>query len=79
MLIYIKDFLIQMSLPQDSKQLVKWFQKSSGRLFKYLSLFRRLASVPFPFFLQHILTYNVLMTVNLVFDVRCSVKVGCDD
>ena len=68
-----------MGLPQNSKQLVQWFQKSSGWLFKFLGLFRRLASVPFPPFLQHILTCNVLMTANLVFDVRHSVMVGCDD
>ena len=35
--------------------------------------------MPFHSFLQHILTYNVLMTVNLVFDVKHSVIVGCDD
>ena len=68
-----------MGLPQNSKQLVQWFQKSSGQLFKFLTLFRRLASVPFPSFLQHNLTCNVLMTVNLAFDVRRSVIVGCDD
>ena len=34
--------------------------------------------MPFPSFLQHIFTCNVLMTVNLVFDVRRSVF-GCDE
>ena len=68
-----------MGLPQDSKQLLQWLQESSGFLFKFLSLFRRLASVPFPSFLQHILTCNVLITVNLVFDVKHSVIVGCND
>ena len=33
--------------------------------------------MPFPSFLQDILTCNVLMTVNLAFDVRHSVIVGC--
>ena len=35
--------------------------------------------MPFPSFLQHILTCNVLMTVNLALDVRHSVIVDCDD
>ena len=68
-----------MGLPENSKQLVQWFQKSSGWLFKFLGLFRRVASVPFPSFLQDILTCNVLMTVNLAFDVKRSVVVSCDD
>ena len=68
-----------MGLPQNSKQLVQWFQKRSGWLFKFLGLFRRVASVPFPPFLQDILTCNVLMTVNLAFDVKRSVVVSCDD
>ena len=33
--------------------------------------------MPFPSFLQHILTCNVLMTVNLVFDAKHNVIVGC--
>ena len=68
-----------MGLPLNSKQLVQWFQKSSGWLFKFLGLFRRVASVPFSSFLQDILTCNVLMTVNLAFDVKRSVVVSCDD
>ena len=59
--------------------IVQWFQESSGWLFKFSSLFKRLASMPLPSFLQHILTCNVLMIVNLVFDVKHSVIVGCDD
>ena len=35
--------------------------------------------MPFPSFLQDILTCNVLMTVNLAFDVKRSVVVSCDD
>ena len=35
--------------------------------------------MPFPSFLRHILTCNFLMAANLVFDVRHSVIVGCDD
>ena len=68
-----------MDLPQDSKQLLQWLQERSGRLFKFLSLFKRLASMPFPSFLQHILTCKVLMTANRDFDVRHSAIVGCDD
>ena len=67
-----------MGLSQNSKQLLQLFQKSSGWLFKFLRLFRRLASVPFLSFLQHMLTCNVLMTVNLAFDGRRSVILGCD-
>ena len=35
--------------------------------------------MPFPSFFKYPLTCNVLMTVNLAFDVRRSVIVGCDD
>ena len=35
--------------------------------------------MPFPSFLQHILTCDVLMIVNFAFDVRRSVIVGFDD
>ena len=35
--------------------------------------------MPFPSFLQDILTCNVLMTFNLAFDVKRSVVVSCDD
>ena len=68
-----------MGLSQDMKQLVQWFQKSSGWFFIFLSLFRGLASMSFPSFLQHMFTCNLPMTVTLVFDVRRSVIVGCDD
>ena len=35
--------------------------------------------MPFPSFLQHIVTCNVHMSVNLVVDDRHSVMTGCDD
>ena len=68
-----------MGHPEGSKQLVKWFHKSSGGLFKFPNLFRRLVSV---LILSVCTAYFCKQWAHdsyLVFDVKPGVIVGCDD